>query len=144
MADQASIWLHPYFAAIVIPAAIILLGALAKKLVRGTPFERYDFFLGVEGVLAAMSAALIYVFEVLRVFSGQDNASLENLKPVGFSVGFTVICLLILFALMGLHQDWTREERESQFAAQVWRLGVCGNILGFGLVSGFIVFVKGV
>jgi hypothetical protein len=54
-----------YFIAVGIPFLLILLGAIARKLIRSTAWIRDDFFLGVDLSLAGISSGLIYISDLL-------------------------------------------------------------------------------
>ncbi|MEP0989008.1 MULTISPECIES: hypothetical protein [Rhodobacterales] len=114
---------------------LILLGALVKKLVRGTAFQASDFFLGVELSLAALTSSLIFIFEV----SGSSTADQSKAVPLGI---FTASCLFLFFVVMAFHQDWEKRPQNprGQF---VWLGGFC-NLIGIGLLSSFVLFVKGI
>jgi hypothetical protein len=62
---------NSYFIAVVIPLILLFAGALGKKLVRGSPWIRQDFFLGVQATIASMSASLIYMFDIAKDISKQ-------------------------------------------------------------------------
>ncbi|WP_137111514.1 hypothetical protein [Rhodobacter sp. SY28-1] len=123
-----------YVIALGIPLVLILLGALAKKLVRGTTWEARDFFLGVELSISAVSSALIYIFELSKSVTGQE-------KSISLGI-FTATSLLLFFAVMAFHQDWEKKPQDIK-GQRIWLGGVC-NLIGVVLLSGFVLFVKGI
>ena len=81
-----------YFTAIVVPVALLLCGALAKKLARGRPGWKYrDFYFGVEFTLAALSS------ELTRVFNIANNLTNNSQIPLISTATFIVVTLLMLF-----------------------------------------------
>ena len=88
-----------------VPVLLAILGVFGKKLARGgvtTGFKRQDFYLGPEFTLAAVSASLVNVFDLLkpgRAIPASREALLSN-----FIAGFFGL-VLFLFVL-SIHQDW--------------------------------------
>lgn len=129
---------NPYFIALGIPIVLLFSGAVAKKLVRGSTWVRSDFFLGVELALAAMSAALVFLFDLS---TGQNTVS-PALDKVAATGGFLALCFFLLLWIMSTHQDW--EARDEVPRKQIIRLGVLANGIGAGLLVTFVLLVKGV
>jgi hypothetical protein len=119
-----------------------LSGAFAKKLVRGSTWQRSDFYLGVELSLASMASALVYVFDLAKV----TNAATPGAPPVdnkiAATVSFLALCFFLLLWVLSTHQDWERRSQnpKGQF---IW-LGVITNLVGAGLLAAFVLLVKGV
>jgi len=131
----------PYVVAVGIPAIFLIVGALAKKLVRHTGFQREDFYMGAEATLAALSTGLINITDLVHQLqtSAANTAALgENIAGSTIFVGLTFIALLFILALQ---QSWAK-------AKPTWKemllLGVASNIIGIGLLFASIVLVKGV
>lgn len=119
---------------------LILCGALAKKLVRGSPWQRDDFFLGVELSLAAMASALVYMFDLAKLSS--ESPSSDSLpQKITATATFLALCFFLLLWIMSAHQDW--EERSQNPRGQIIWLGVVANLVGAGLIATFVLFVKG-
>jgi dipeptide/tripeptide permease len=140
----ADVLANRYFIALIIPLALLLIGAVAKKLVRGTAWVRSDFWLGMDLALAGMSAGFIYLYELVRASSGappvQQSSTLVNKLLV--DTGFLVVSCLGLLWVLALHQD--HERNTGRPAAQFWLLAVVGNGVGALILVVFIVVVKGV
>lgn len=130
---------HPYFIAVGIPLVLILIGATAKKLVRGTGWQRQDFFLGMELALAAVSSALMHMYETALVMKRSLAASQQD---VTVAVSFIAFSLLFLMVIMTMHQDQQRRRR-SRRSQWLW-LGIVANLIGVGLLASFMILVKGV
>ena len=130
---------NPYFIAIGIPLTLILSGVFAKKLVRGTSWIRSDFFLGVELSLSAMSAALVFLFDIATNSSDQNP---ENQKDLAATGGFIALSFFLLLLVMSTHQDW--EPQNNKPAKQIGWLGFFSNGIGAGLLVAFVLLVKGV
>lgn len=84
---------NSYLIALGIPLLLVVCGALAKKLVRGTGWRSSDFFLGVELALASIGSAMVYFFELQKQTAGQKVAS----AAIGNSVGTTASFVTITF-----------------------------------------------
>lgn len=132
---------NPYLIALGIPLILIFSGALAKKLVRGSSWQRSDFFLGVELSLAAMASALVYVFDLAKLTRLQVQPSSIPQK-IAATASFLALCFFLLLWILSTHQDW--EKRSQNPNGQIIWLGVIANLVGAGLLAAFVLFVKGV
>ena len=133
---------NPYLIALGIPIVLLASGAFAKKLVRGSSWERFDFFLGVEFTLAAMSSALIYVFDLVKL--GSNNPTIPNalMNKFAATAAFIALAFFLLLWILSTHQDWQR--RNNNPRGQIFWLGVVANIIGAGLLATFVLLVKGI
>ena len=134
---------NPYFIAVGIPFFLLLCGAFAKKLVRGSSWQRKDFYLGVEFTLAAMSSALVYIFDLIKLHATPgiiDTAATMN--KIAATATFIASAFFLLLLVLSIHQDW--EGRIDRPHAQLLRLGGLANLVGAGLLAIFILVVKGV
>lgn len=131
---------NPYLIALGIPVILLFSGAFAKKLVRGTNWQRSDFFLGVEFTLAAMSSALVNVFDLAKNGTPLGTASGSN--RIVASTAFLALCFFLLLWVLSVHQDW--EQRSHNRGGQLFWLGVVANLVGAGLLAVFILLIKGV
>lgn len=130
---------NPYITALVVPIVLILCSAVAKKLVRGSGWQRSDFFLGVELSLAAMAAGLVNFLDLTKpALTGA--APLSPQKTTETAV-FVAICFFLLLWVLSTHQDWERKPQSPK--GQVIWLGVISNLVGAGLMIAFILYVKG-
>ncbi|MCX5890310.1 MAG: hypothetical protein NTY36_12750 [Deltaproteobacteria bacterium] len=133
---------NPYLIALVIPMVLIFSGALAKKLVRGSAWQTSDFFLGKELSLATMASALVYVFDLSKLSMSQSvTVSSLNNKIVA-TASFLALCFFLLLWILATHQDW--EKRSQNPRGQFVWLGIITNLVGAGLLSAFVLFVKGI
>ena len=133
------ILVHPYFVAVVIPVILLVCGAFARKLVRGTAWEKRDFYLGVEFTLAALSSALVNLFDLAKAMQQSSPPAVLS-SQVAATAGFACVTFLILLWVLSTHQDWEKSDRNGQFL----RLGILANIAGSGLLCAFVLIVKGV
>lgn len=132
---------NPYIPAVVIPLLFIFCGGFAKKLVRGSGWQRSDFFLGVELCLAAMASALIYGFGLAKV-SVDQNGMIASLPEVfGATAAFVALCFFALLWILAIHQDWEKKPQNPR--GQFVRLAIIGNLVGAGLLAVLVVFVIG-
>jgi hypothetical protein len=127
-----------YLIALIVPLALLFCGAFAKKLVRGTGWERKDFYLGVELTLAAMSSGMLYFFELVQPGpSGTSNT--PSPEKITVTALFVIVCFFLLLLVLSMHQDW---EKSTDIKRQIGTLGVFSNGLGVGLVCSFALLVK--
>jgi hypothetical protein len=123
-----------------IPIILLISGSLAKKLVRGSKWERFDFFLGVEFTLAALSSALIHIFDLVKNASMQYQVDvMKNITATAVFIAWTFFMLLVV---LSTHQDWIK--RNGNPNGQIVWLGIIANLVGASLLSAFILFVKGI
>lgn len=130
-----------FLVAILIPLALLFCGAIAKKLVRGTSWERKDFFLGVELTLAALSSGLLYFFELVKITENGISGTPDPQKVVSTAV-FVALCFGLLLWVLSTHQDWERQPTTTK--GQFSRLVIFSNGVGAGLICAFALLVKGV
>jgi len=134
-------FVHPYFAAIVVPLLFILAGAFSRKLVRRSPWTQEDFYLGVQCTLSAFASALIYLFELARALqqggAAATKASWSAVTGTGF---FILVSFFLLLWILSTHQDW---EKHSDRKRERNRLAILCPALGAILLASFIVLVKG-
>lgn len=133
---------NPYIIAIVTPIILLFSGSLAKKLVRGSNWERFDFFLGVEFTLASMSSALIYFFELVHASNNSQINSTTVMNKIAATATFVAITFFLLLWVLSTHQDW--QKRNNNPCGQIIWLGIIANLVGAGLLAAFILWVKGV
>ena len=133
---------NPYLVALGIPLILIFSGALAKKLVRGSEWQRTDFFLGVELSLAAMASSLVYLFDLAKVMvDGKSPVAMVSERMVA-SASFLALCFFILLWVLSVHQDW--ERRVQNQTGQLMWLTLIANFVAAGLLAAFVLLVKGV
>jgi hypothetical protein len=146
--------LSKYTVALGIPIILMICGSVAKKLVRGSGWEKPDFYLGVEFALAAMSSAFLHIYdlasEIQKMNSGSGSpatplsqtvaASINQLHTqLSLTAGFLCVTFCLLLYILALHQDW---EKHKGVNGQFLRLGIWSNLLGCGLMCAFVLLVK--
>jgi hypothetical protein len=131
---------NPFFTALVVPLALLFCGSLSKKIVRGTNWERKDFFMGVEFTLAALSSALLYIFDLANGLSAADQIQSIGLK-LAITTSFIAITFCSLFIVIALHQEY---EVSKSRRKQIIYLCLISNLVGAGLIAGFVLLVKGI
>jgi hypothetical protein len=144
------IFTNRYFVAVGIPLLLILLGAIARKLIRATPWLRDDFFLGVDLAIAAISSGLIYTSDLLAAKQAASGCSTDACRSVLATAderlvrnsSFLVIALILFLLILAMHQDDGR--LTGNLRRQTLVLGVASNLIGVGLLALFILAVKGV
>ena len=130
---------NPYFISIAIPTILLITGAFAKKLVRGSNWHRSDFYLGVEFSLAALSAGLIYLFDIAN---NHTNLAPMEPKKIIIATAYLAVTFFLLLWILSTHQDWEKKEKNPK--GQIFRLCILSNLLGCGLLVSFVIVVKGV
>jgi len=139
-----------YFIAVGIPFLLIFLGAIARKLIRATAWEREDFFLGVDLSIAGISSGLIFIFEVVSKKAESIGCTTEACRSFFATVDqkllydaeFLVAALIGFLIVLAIHQDQVRKTGNPRVKLLV--LGVLGNMIGVLLLAWFILKVKGV
>lgn len=130
---------NPYVIAVLIPLILILCSAVAKKLVRGTSWQRSDFFMGVELSLASMASGLVNFLDLTKpALTGATQLSPQKTTETAV---YVAICFFLLLWVLSTHQDW--ERRPQSPTGQVIWLGIFANLVGGGLMMAFIIYVKG-
>src|SRR3972149_2742648 len=130
------------FPALAIPMILLFCGSLAKKLVRGSNWLRKDFYMGVEFTLAALSSALLYIFDIARdLAQGIQSPSVPLDIKLAATASFISVTLFLLLFLLSIHQEW--EWRESERRGQIVWLCIVSNLIGATLIASFVLFVKG-
>ncbi|HWP57462.1 MAG TPA: hypothetical protein VNL14_06220 [Candidatus Acidoferrales bacterium] len=138
---------HPATAAFGVPLIFLLLGAVAKKLIRKNErgLKRQDFYLGVQATLASISAAFLYMFELLRQLQPlvQSKTPIPDELYVGMltTAAFIVVAFCSLLFVLSLHQDWEATEYNTSWA-QFKQLGLFANGIGLRHLAAFIFFIK--
>lgn len=129
--------------ALLVPTLLFLAGGFGKKLVRGSrDWHRKDWYLGIDATLAAMSAALINIFEIARLKKIVPNDSgLYDKQQVATAV-FIAISFFMFLYVLSVHQNWESKSRNAR-AQKFWLLGLA-NLIGLGLMFVFVLIVKGV
>lgn len=129
---------NSYLIALGIPIILLLSGAVAKKLVRGSGWRAKDFYLGVETSLASLGAAMIHFFDLQkqRMSGGQLG------EEVVATASFLAIAFFLLLWILSTHQDW--EARTQNEKGQYLWLGLISNLIGILLFGSFVMLVKGI
>lgn len=133
---------NPFATALVVPLLFIACGAFAKKLARGSGWQRSDFFLGVELCLAAMAVALIYGLELAKLPVNQPDTATSVTQKAASTAAYLALCFFILLWILTIHQDWVKRTQNPRM--QFVLLVIVTNLVGAGLLAAFVVFVIGV
>jgi hypothetical protein len=130
---------NPYFIALGIPIVLMICGAFARKLVRGSQWISSDFYLGIELALSAMASALVYLFDLAKPEASRLPAFQAKISATG---GYLSLCFFLLLWVMSVHQDWEKRTQNA-LGQRVW-LGGVANVVGALLLATFVLLVKGV
>ena len=134
--------ISPYTVGIVIPLLLLFSSFFIKKLVRGSNWQKEDFYLGVELSLATVTSNLVYFYDLAKEVVITTNPSIVLYSKLTASTSFICVTFFILFLIMSLHQDWQHQNADPR--GQWLRLGILSNIMGCSLLFLFIAVIKGV
>lgn len=121
---------------------LLLSGAVARKLVRGSGWKATDFFLGVELSLAALGAAMVHFFDLQKMTSSHQIQAQELGDKITSTASFLAIAFFLLLWVLSTHQDW--EARVQNEKGQLIWLGGVSNLIGVILFGTFVMLVKGI
>ncbi|HEY3744257.1 MAG TPA: hypothetical protein VGL53_30650 [Bryobacteraceae bacterium] len=130
---------NPKLVAILVPAILLLAGALAKKLVRASGWMWQDFYLGIEFTLAALSSGLVYIFDLVKVIATKAPGA-DVRDKLSYTALFLCVTFFLFLYVLGVHQDW---EKAPDATPKRIRLGFVANFVGGGLLAAFILLIKG-
>lgn len=135
-----------FIIALVVPLLLFLAGGFGKKLVRGgKDWHRKDWYLGVDAALAAISAALIYIFDITRLIglAKPSDPLLPSYNHRLLATGvFLALSFFLFLYVLGVHQNWESNDANAK-GQRFWLIGV-SNLIGLGLMFLFVLAVKGV
>ena len=132
-----------FVVALLVPLLLFLAGGLGKKLVRGErDWQWQDWYLGVDASLAALSAAVIHIFEITRLKQIAPTQSELYDRQQAASGVFIAFSFFMFLYVLSIHQNWERTD-SNPCRQKVW-LVLASNLIGLGLMFGFILVVKGV
>jgi len=126
----------PLTLALAIPLIFILVGAIGRKLIRGTTWDRSDFYFGPQLCLATFSSDALFLGELFRQPQPTASQAISGLLLI-------VVVFAVYIWLLSLHQDWQQPEREHRSKTQFCWLVILSNSLGTGLFAAFVFLVKG-
>ena len=84
-----------------------------------------------------MSAILVYLFELASTPITPQAAT-----TLAATAGFLALTVFLLLWVLSIHQNW--QMKNSDPRAQFVRLGVGANFIGCGLLSTFVLRIKGI
>ena len=118
-------WLY----AIGIPVVVLFTAAIGKMLIRSTPFEIKDWFLGVDAALTAITTGLASVAQFLKA------------DPKKVSVCLVTAFLAYVVNLV-IHQE--NEPRGGRAMTRLNKtfLGLVSNFIGFGALATILRLLK--
>ena len=98
-----------YSIAVGLPLILIVFGAIAKAVGRKSPMILKDWYFGIELVLSALGADLLYMFELLRWLNSAsiNSLSLAIVKAqLPFAILFPFIAYPVLMYVIRMHREW--------------------------------------
>ncbi len=125
--------LYSYFTAFGIPVVLIGVSALTKKIVRKTPFQKDDFYLGVDLTLGGVSVALVNVLDLLDTKHTGAEAKVTGSN----AIWYILACFVFFILQIAFHQDW--EPRGNDGKKQFLMLGFASNLIGVALLAAFMI-----
>jgi hypothetical protein len=123
-----------------IPVVLLFLGALGKKLARlETGWLAEDFYLGADLCLAAVSAGLLKIFDLLRHLPVPEEKLVSFESEVGLSALLIVFTFFMFMYVLSEHRE-CMGANPRRFART--RLLVLCNGLGFACLTAFMYLIK--
>lgn len=124
-----------------VPVILILVAAIGKKLSReGKGWKGEDFYIGPDLCLAAVSAGLLKIFDLLK----HMPVPADKLYDFEYGVGMSALLIIGTFGgfvfVLSEHRELIGENATGQFRRT--RLGLLCNGIGFGFLTAFIVLIK--
>ena len=110
---------------------MLLLGAVGRKLIRGTKFRWPDWFIGVDASLTAVTTGMTSLADLQRV----------DPKKTGV---FLIIGLSAFILSMILHQDYDPDigpNGEVSSGVIFW-LGIVSNFVGLAALASILLLIK--
>jgi hypothetical protein len=126
----------PIWIALGVPVIFILVGATGRKLVRGTGWQRSDFYLGPQLCLATLSADILFLADLFREPMHGVSAQRREIN----AIILLAAVFFLYIVLLALQQDW--HERHNRPKTQLFWLVVLSNLIGGGLFVSFVFLVK--
>jgi hypothetical protein len=124
--DQRQIQLVAFYA---IPAVLLSLGGMTKKIIDGGPWRARHFFVGLDLTIYFLATCLVNILDLTK----------DEYRPANgyvWTVSLVTLAILFLFYQTTVHQDWDREDKKG------WKqtLMLCGlsNTIGLVLLYGFM------
>jgi hypothetical protein len=137
--------MSPITIGIFVTVGFIVIGFLGKAVVHG--WRKNDAYMGMEMSLAAMSGAVIHMFELarrVRLAAGIANngVEVEQLSNLIERNGvFLLASIFFYFFIATLHRSW--EDQDDGVAGVALLLGLA-NFLGGTLLITFILLIKAI
>jgi len=120
-----------YWAAYVIPFALIVITATAEKIVEKKAWHWKHFYRGLDLMVTVLGASLVNLLDVSKMADAD-----KRMMAAIWTVAFVVASFSLVFVITSLHQDWGAEDRFGR--GQVLLLGFASNGVGIALAWGFV------
>ena len=118
-------WLY----AIGIPVVVLFIAAIGRKLIRGTPFESRDWFLGVDASLTGITTGLASIAQFLKA------------DPKKVSVCLVTAFLAYVVTLVIHQENEARGGRTLTTTNKIY-LGLVSHFIGFGALATILRLLK--
>jgi hypothetical protein len=111
--------------------------------------------MGVEFTLAALASSLVYLFDIAKDLAEGGPSTIVSVdQRLVVTASFISVTFCILMVVLAIHQDYEHRDKESQKNGrknqnqirreQIFWLCIISNLIGAGLIAGFVLLVKGV
>lgn len=137
-----SFFTNSYVIAFGVPIVIILCGSFVKKIARGAGWQKQDFFLGRELLLATIAASISYLSDILKNVPTGSTLTTDLLNKIVGTPILIVFCLGFILWCVSSHQEWDKKTLSTM--GQIFWLGIVNNFVGMGSFIAFILWIKGV
>ena len=146
-----------YLIYVLIPSIFLLLGGLAKIIVRRQiTWSWSDWYLGIELVIAAMSTGVMHGFDLDSKISRMAQANnmaevkkgMDDLKNLHWFLAASFVLFFLVVIAHRKHEPTlgTNVPFAGKTSAEKWKIvwlaGIC-NVVGYALFAAFILGVKG-
>jgi len=121
-----------------VPAAILAIGVIGKKVARGRGWKEEDFYAGSELALAGVSGALVNLLEFLK----PERTALGMLEKMllGGNLLVVVVGLVGYWLTLSLKQDYATKLERASIRGRVLLLGF-SNAIGLGVLLGALLMM---
>ena len=131
---------------LLVPILFLIVGAAGKKLVRGSAWQRSDWYLGPEFSLSMIPTSLMFCVDRVRTLDGIAADAVNQIHAshvqIGYSLFTAAISLAVYIGLLSLHQDW--EAEADRLRLKTFLLGIVSNGIALALFLSFSIYVQGI
>jgi hypothetical protein len=102
--DQRQIQVVAFYA---IPAVLLSLGGMTRKIIDGGPWRTKHFFLGLDLTIYFLATFLVNILDLTKNEHRPANGYV-------WTVNLVTVAIIFLLYQTAMHQDWEREDKTGQ------------------------------